>query len=136
MLLRPTVLALALVVGATAAAHAQSDEYPFRRFRMHVEPRTRIAFDKFSFDRSFDLKNRVEVRRKLGVERALQLRERARDRQWEREFALRNRRFDMQDRAHQRALELKLRGADRFKERFDHFKFERPMRIKRNSRFI
>ena len=136
MLLRPTVLALALVVGAAATARAQSDEYPFRRFRMHIEPRPRISFDRFSFDRSFELKNRVEVRRKLAVERTLALRDRARDRQWEREFALQNRRFDMQDRAHQRALELKLRGLDRFKERFDHFKFERPIRIKRNSRFI
>ena len=70
MLLRPTVLALALVVGAAATARAQSDEYPFRRFRMHIEPRPRISFDRFSFDRSFELKNRVEVRRKLAVEHA------------------------------------------------------------------
>jgi len=134
MLLRPTVLALALVVGAAAAAHAQSDEYPFRRFRIHAEPRLRFSFDKF--DRALELKDKVEVRRKLGLERTLALRERARDRQWDREFALRNRRFEMQDRAHQRALELKLKGLDRFKDRFDHFKFDRPIRIKRNSRII
>ena len=134
MLLRPTVLALALVVGAAAAAHAQSDEYPFRRFRIHSESRIRFSFDKF--DRALELKNRVEVRKQLGLERSLALKERARDRQWEREFAQRNRRFEMQDRAHQRALELKLRGLDRFKERFDRFKFERPIRIKRNSRII
>jgi len=136
MLLRPTVLALALVVGAAAAAHAQSDEYPFRRFRMHAEPRLRFSFDKFSFDRSFELKNRVELRKKLAVERSQALAERARDRQWDREFALRNRRFEMEDRAHRRALELQLRGMDRLKERVDHFKFERPIRIKRNSRII
>ena len=134
MLLRPTVLALALVVGAAAAAHAQADEFPFRRFRIHAEPRIRFSFDKF--DRALELKNRVEVRKQLGLERTLALRERARDRQWEREFDARNRRFELQDRAHKRALELKLRGLDRFKERFDRFNFERPMRIKRNSRII
>jgi len=131
MLLRPTVLALALVVGAAAAAHAQSDEYPFRRFRLQAGPHLR-----FSFDKSFALKSSVELRKKLAVERSQELVERARDRQWDREFALRNRRFEIQDRAHQRALELQLRGMDRLKERFDHFKFERPIRIKRHSRII
>lgn len=131
MLLRPTVLALALVVGAAAAAPAQSNEYPFRRFRLQTTPHLR-----FSIDKSFGWKSGVELRKKLAVERSQALAERARDRQWEREFALRNRRFEMQDRAHQRALELQLRGMDRFKERFERFRFERPIRIKRHSRII
>ena len=131
MLLRPTVLALALVVGAAAAAPAQSDEYPFRRFRLKTTPHPRFFIDK-----SFEWKSGVELRKKLAVERSLELAERARDRQWEREFALQNRRFEMADRAHRRALELQLRGMDRFKERFEHFRFERPIRIKRQSRII
>jgi hypothetical protein len=140
MLLRPTVLALALVVGATAAAPAQSNEYPFRRFRLQTTPHLRFSTDKIrdlkSIDKIRDLRGRVDLRQKLEVARSLATRERARDRQWDRDFALRNRRFEMQDRAHQRALELKLRGLDRFKDRFDHFKFERPFRIKRHSRII
>jgi len=131
MLLRPTVLALALVVGTAAPAPAQSDEYPFRRFRMHATPRLR-----FSFDTSFGLKSGLELRKKLAVERSRALMERARDRKWDREFALQNRRFEMQDRAHNRALDLQLRGLDRLKERFDHFNFERPIRIRRHSRII
>lgn len=131
MLLRPTVLALALVVGATAAAPAQSNEYPFRRFRLQTMPHLR-----FSIDKSFGWKSGVELRKKLAVERSQALVERARDRQWDREFVLRNRGFEMADRAHRRALELQLRGMDRFKERFEHFRFERPLRIKRHSRII
>ena len=55
MLLRPTVFALVLVIGTAADATAQSDEYPFRRFRVRPTPQLR-----FSFDHSFRFQDRAD----------------------------------------------------------------------------
>ena len=134
MFLRPTVFAFVLVIGTAAGATAQSDEYPFRRFRLRPTPQLR-----FSFDNSFRFQDRADRYRKLAVERAQKMADRIRDRdlaKWGREFTLRNRAFDRIDRAKLREFERKFRDLDRHKERFERFKFERPIRIKRHSRVI
>lgn len=145
MSLRPTVVALVLVVGSTAAATAQSDEYAFRRFRVRPTPHLR-----FSFDDSFRMTDRVDRYRKLALDRSHQMAERIRDRahqmaervrnrelaKWGREFDIRNRAFDRIDRARLREFEHKFRGMDRFGDRFERFKLDPPIRIKRHSRII
>lgn len=134
MFFRPTVFALVLVVGTAAAATAQSDEYPFRRFRLRPTPSLR-----FSFDHSFRMQDRADRYRKLALDRSHKVAEKVRDRQlakWGREFDLRNRAFDRIDRAKLREFEHKFRGMDRFGDRFEHFKLDRPIRIKRHSRII
>lgn len=134
MLLRPTVFALVLVIGTAADATAQSDEYLFRRFRLRPTPHLH-----FSFDNSFRLQDRVDRYRKLALDRSHKVAERLRDRElakWGREFDLRKRAFDRIDRAKLREFEPKFRGLDRIKQRFEHFKLDRPIRIKRHSRII
>jgi hypothetical protein len=134
MALRPLMLALVLVAGAASASAAQSDEYPFRRFRMPPMPQLRFSTGDFSRIRA-----NTERIRKLAVDRSLNLAERARSRElakWGREFSLRSRSFDLQDRAHRRALELQFRNLDRLKDRFQRYEMVRPLRIKRHSRVI
>lgn len=134
MFLRPTVFALVLVVGAAAAATAQSDGYPFRRFRVRPAPDLR-----FSFDNSFRFQDRADRYRKLTLDRSHKVADRIKERQlakWGREFDLRNRAFDRIDRAKLREFEHKFRGLDRFGDRFERFKLDRPIRIKRHSRII
>jgi hypothetical protein len=134
MFLRPAMLALVLAVGTAAAASAQSDEYPFRRFRLRAAPQLR-----FSPDHSFRMKVRSESVPKVALWRSLASVERARERRLatlDRQLTLRNRAFDRIDRANQRKVELQFRGIDRAKVRLDRFRLERPLRIKRHSRII
>jgi hypothetical protein len=134
MFLRPTMLALVLVVGIAAAASAQSSEYPFRRFRLRTAPQPWV-----SLDNSFRMKIASQRVPKSAFWRTLAAAERARERQFanlDRQLTLRNRAFDRVDRANRRQLELRFRAMDRLQDRLDRFKLDRPLRIKRHSRII
>jgi hypothetical protein len=145
MFLRQALLASLLVSGTTAVAAAQTGEYPFRRFgsrdriMLHPDVRT-FRFSTRDRDRMRTAAERVRVR---VQERSHDMANRMRLREFStRDFAMqmRNRGFALHDFARRHQFELRARDQelmrDRLKDRMNHFRFERPMIIRRHSRTI
>lgn len=145
MFLRQALLAAILVSGTAAAAAAQSDEFPFRRFTSrHWESPRHDA-------RSYRFSTRDLERLRAGAERMrVRLQERSHEmagRMRHREFSprdmamtMRNRGLAMRDEARRRQLEFRHRDMDRIqdriRDRMDHYRFERPLFMRRYSRPI
>jgi hypothetical protein len=125
---RQALLAAILVSGTAAAAAAQSDEFPFRRFgsRDWASPRFEMRPYRFSMRDNERFRARAD-----------RLRVRLEERRDER---MRNRAFAMRDDMRRHQMEFRDRDMDRvrdrIRDRMDHFRFERPLIMRRHSRTI
>jgi hypothetical protein len=144
MLLRQALLAAILVSGTAAAAAAQSDQFPFRRFGMNHwsmprfegrsqrffmrdNQRFRVGAERLRFrlqQRNHDLASRIRIRASDARGMAMRMRDRG---------------FAMRDQGRGNPMEFQFRGMnrmrDRIRSRMDHFQFRRPM-MERYSRPI
>jgi hypothetical protein len=142
---RQALLAAILVSGTAAAAAAQSDEFPFRRLgsRDWAFPRFEMRPYRFSMRDNERVRARVDRLRVRLEERSHDMADRARLRGFDsRELALRmqNRAFVMRDDMRRHQMEFRSRDMDRvrdrIRDRMDHFRFERPLIMRRHSRTI
>jgi hypothetical protein len=142
---RQALLAAILVSGTAAAVAAQSDEFPFRRFgsRDWVMPRFEVRPYRFSLRDNERFRERADRLRVRLEERRDELANRTRLREFDsRDLALRmrNRAFAMRDDLRRHQMEFRDRDMDRvrdrIRDRMDHFRFERPLILRRHSRTI
>jgi hypothetical protein len=142
---RQALLAAILVSGTAAAAAAQSDEFPFRRFgsRDWASPRFEMRPYRFSMRDNERVRARADRLRVRLEERSHDMADRARLRGFDsRDLALRmrNRGLAMRDDMRRHQMEFRDRDMDRvrdrIRDRMDHFRFERPLIMRRHSRTI
>ncbi len=145
MSLRQALFAAILASGTAATAAAQAEEFPFRRFafRNRAVPRLDIRPYRFSIGGSDRIPANVERLRFRLQERNHDLANRVRLGEFsspDLTMRLRNRDFAMRDDARRRQMEFRFRDMDRIRDRIrdrmDHFRFERPLIMRRHSRTI
>ncbi|HEU5218494.1 MAG TPA: hypothetical protein VFU23_07535 [Gemmatimonadales bacterium] len=151
MLFRQAFLAAVLVSGTAAAAAAQSEEFPFRRFgsRAWIMPRLEMRPYRFSTRDADRIRVNTERLRARLEQRSHDLADRMRVRDFysrDLNLRLRNREFALRDDAPRRQMELRYRNDTRLREmqdrirervrdRVNYFRHE-PMYGRRHSRTI